>query len=295
VSKKEIGIVKRTKGRVPDRAAGIHGLTARWLFLLFLVAASPLVAAPISIDWEVGDGKTSFNWQGRTWTLQTSTTNADHRVTGDSDGQVDFFMEESSSSGAKVSYSTDLAPSDVLPTEYSLGYIYGSDLASSTPSFSWLEGFLQGPGSSDPSKDQLLVGSDEDNSDSPFAGAIMRDYEGTENSEYLVNTPFGNEGLFTVRSHLDGKATSDVSMTGHPNDVHLTMDLTPTGTPDPYNFDTLLLQMGSYQDSTSFGSQFGATGQQFSFTELSIETVPEPGMTFLLGLCGLAFLARRRK
>jgi hypothetical protein len=222
-------------------------------------------------------------------------TNVDHRVSGDTEGQVDFFMEASGTSGVKISYKTDLAPSDTLPTAYSLGYIYGADLTAATPAFSFLEGYLQGPGSGSDSKNQLLVGSDQGNANSPFAGVITRDYEGNESSNWLNNTPYGNEGLFEVLSRLDGNATNHVSMNGHPNSLDFTTDLTPSGTPDPYNFNALLLQMGSYQDSGSFTTQFGDDGQQFTYTDLSIQTMPEPGMALLFGLCGLVFLVRRRR
>ena len=252
--------------------------------------ASPALATPINIDWETTDTNTpSFTWQGQTFTMQTGTvgTDANHRIVGDSNGQVDFFLEEP----GKVSYKTTLPNISQNPTGHSLGFIYGSDLSQATPSFSNLQGYYQNASSSPNVVSQLLVGSDAFNNNSPFAGTILTDAAGSNTQGFLNNTPYGNEGLFEMDVFDDGNVETTVTMNGVNGSADVDDDLTPSNSISPFRFPSLILQVESFQGATSFSNQFGTTGQKFSYTSLS---VPEPASAALLAFGSLALLRRRR-
>jgi hypothetical protein len=258
-----------TNSALPDRAAG----------------------GTITIDSPGGDtGASSFTWQGLEFTLSDQpgpAVNAPHRVEGDSNGEVSFFLEQP----GKVSYRAILSPSTSLPTRYSLGFRYGEDLSGPTPSFSDLTGFFRRLDSGTEIIQQLLAGSDAGNPDSVFYGSTGRTAAGGSmaNQAFLTNLGFGVDGTFNMLVDPDGTATSSVTA-GGATGANFSVDLTPGGSPDPFFFDELLLQVESFQDSASFEDQFGETGQKFTFTSFQSQTVPEPASLVMFGFTGIGLM-----
>ena len=262
------------------------------------LASSCAMAAAINIDSPGGDtGASSFMWQGLDFTLEDQpegAVNAPHRVNGDSDSEVSFFLEEP----GKVSYRAKLPEFPDNPTSYTLGFKYGEDLTDSTPEFSDLTGFYRRIDSGTEIVQQLLAGSAAGNPGSVFYGTTGRTASGGSmtNQNFLNNLGFGVTGLFEMLVDPDGTAKTSVTEDGVAGSADFTVDLTPGNSPVPFIFDELLLQVESFQGDTSFNDQFGATGQQFTFTSSSVTEVPVPATWLLLagGLIGLV-VAHPRK
>jgi hypothetical protein len=263
--------------------------------------ASPALAQPINITSPGGagvNGTQSFVWQGLTFTLNDQPSGAPtsaHRVSGTSTGELDFFLEEPGT----VSYRAAITPSTSLPTDFSLGFRYGEDLSASTPSFSNLNTLFRRLDSGNEITQQLLAGSDASNPDSVFYGSTGRsagETGGLNNQAFLTNVGFGVDGRFDMRVFPStGDAETSVTATGVAGSADFTRDMTPGMTgPNPFTFGEIILQVQSFQDATSFASQFGSTGQQFTYTDLSIVTIPAPGAAAMIGLAGLAGVRRRR-
>ena len=263
-------------------------------------------AAPINFSSPAGDPSTpgfsapSFTWQGLNFTLGEqpggAVVNAPHSVNGDSNSEISIFLEEP----GKVSYRAVLPDFGNSAVNYSLGFRYGDDLSQSTPSFSDLTGFYRTKDSGTEIVQQLLAGSDAGNPDSVFYGSTGRTAAGGPmgNQAFLTNLGFGVNGRFEMTVMPDGTATSSVTA-GGTTGANFSVDLTPGGTPSPFVFNELLLQVESFQDDTSFASQFGSTGQKFVFTSASVQQVPTPSSILLVatGLAGVlagALLRRRR-
>jgi hypothetical protein len=262
-------------------------------------------AAPINIDSPAGDPTTpgfsapTFTWQGLKFELDGQpggAVNAPHRVQGDSTDEVSIFLEEP----GKVSYRAELPDFGSSALNYALGFRYGDDLTASTPSFSNMTGFYRTIDGGTEIVQQLLAGSDDGNANSVFYGSTGRTAAGgsMQNQAFLNNLGFGVDGLFEMTVLADGTATSSVTA-GGTTGADFSVDLTPSGTPSPFVFDELLLQVESFQDMTSFTSQFGDAGQEFVFTSARIQQVPTPGSMILVvaglaGLLGVTRLQRRR-
>jgi hypothetical protein len=244
------------------------------------------------------NGSQSFVWQGLTFTLNDQPSGAPtsaHRVSGTSTGEIDFFLEEPGT----VSYRATISPSTTLPTDFSLGFRYGEDLTASTPSFSNLNTLFRRIDSGNEITQQLLAGSDISNPNSVFYGSTGRaanETGGLNNQAFLNNVPLGTDGLFEMRVFPStGDAATSVTAAGVMGSADFTRDMNAAGlSPDPFTFNEIILQVQSFQDSTSFGQQFGQTGQKFTYTNLDIVTVPTPGAAGLLGIAGIAATRRRR-
>lgn len=262
----------------------------------FALASSLAVAAPINIDSPGGDtGASSFTWQGLEFTLDNqpgAAVNAPHRIEGNSQDEVNFFLEEP----GKVSYRAELPMFPGSSTRYSLGFRYGEDVTEATPAFSDLTGFYRRISSGTEIVQQLLAGSDENNDDSVFYGTTGRTAVGGSmaNQNFLTNLGFGVDGLFEMRVAPDGTAQTSVTANGVNDSADFEVDLTPGGQPEPFTFNELLLQVESFQDENSFENQFGEAGQKFTFTSANVSQVPVPATWLLLfaGLIGLTIFRR---
>lgn len=210
---------------------------------------------------------------------------------GETDGEISIFLEKP----GKVSYRAELDPSKTLPTEYDLGYRYGEHLTKSTPAFSNMTGFFRRIEDGTEIVQQLLAGSDKENKNSVFYGSTGRTADDGDmaNQAFLNDLGFGVDGNFNMLVDPDGTATSSVTAGGSTG-ANFEVDLTPGGTPDPFTFNELILQV-EHQGET-FGDQIGDTGQKFTFTSFSSRAVPSPTAAFggLMLLGGLALRRRRR-
>ena len=261
-----------------------------------VLAAGVASGQTIGFDSPGGDtGASSFIWQGLEFTLDDqpgSAVNAAHRVEGDSSGELSILLKDP----GKVSYKATIALSTSLPTQFDLGFRYGEDLSAPTPAFSDMTGFFRRISGGTEIVQQMLAGSDAANPTSVFYGTTGRTAAGGSmmNQAFLTDLGFGVDGNFSMLVDPDGTADTSVTAAGVSGSADFSVDLTPGGTPDPFTFNEIILQVESFQDATSFEGQFGETGQRFTFTGLSIETVPTPGAAALLGLGGLAAARRRR-
>ena len=250
----------------------------------------------INIDSPGGDtGASSFDWRGLTFVLDNQpgpAVNAEHRVVGDSNGDVSIFLEQP----GKVSYRAVLDPSMTKPTEYNLGFRYGEDLSASTPAFSNMTGFFRRLEGGTEIVQQLLAGSDAGNPNSVFYGTTGRTAAGGSmmNQQFLNNVMFGADGNLNMLVDTDGTAETSVTAAGEPGSADFNIDLTPGGTPDPFFFNELILQVESFQGDVSFGDQFGETGQKFTFTNFNARTIPLPHPAAIAGV-GLGVVALRRR
>jgi hypothetical protein len=274
-----------------------------------LLVSGPALAGSQLVNYSggaVGSGAPSFSWQGFDFTLNSQpsgSTTAAHRVVQQSDGSIDIFLEESTSGQNKVTYKTDLPDVGGRPALNTVDFQYGDDLSSSTPSYSFAQPFYRtfdGNGISTAVAPQS--GSDQGNANSPFTGVQGRaaDYPGSGGfgqSDYVNNHQLGAEASFSMLTQPNGEVDASVSVPS--GTAGLDFDLTPGGSVEPFQFNELLLQAGSFQDSTSFQNQFGDTGQKFSFLSVSSKAVPLPTSAWmglsLLGLIGGAAAWRRFK
>jgi hypothetical protein len=279
------------------------------------VFASMGSAHAISVDWSSGDPTASnpgpsFIWQGLEFTLNGEpgpSETADHRVTGDSTGQIDFFLKEP----GLATYKADLPDFGSAGAINSLSWIYGEDLNSPTSSFSFVQGLFR---KLEPTKigsereitlGALAGSSPQDSSASPFNGVNGR---ASNEGGGLTNIAFNDAGDYGAEATLDftsasnGQVNGTVSVdnTTQPDQsVSFSKNFEPTGDIRPFQFDELLLQVGSFQSTNDFNNQFGRTGQKFSFTGASTKAVPLPTSAWmglsLLGLIGGAAAWRRFK
>ena len=270
----------------------LHLIVAVGLMTGFIGSAA---ASGISIDSPGGDtGASNFTWQGLDFTLDDQpgpAVNAPHRVAGDSNGEISFFLE----TPGKVSYRAALPGFANSAVNYALGFRYGDDLTASTPSFSDMTGLYRTIDNGTEIVQQLLAGSDANNLDSVFYGSTGRTAAGGSmaNQAFLTSLGFGVDGVFEMTVAPDGTATSSVTA-GGTTGANASVDLTPGGQPSPFGFNELILQVESFQDATSFGQQFGSTGQEFVFTSASVTSVPVPStiVFIIVGLAGLVGIGR---
>ncbi len=96
---------------------------------------------------------------------------------------------------------------------------------------------------------------------------------------------------------VDGGGNLDTRVTIGGETASLALDLTPNDEVQPFHFEELLLQAGSFQPRDSFAKQFGDSGQQFTYLDGGVTSVPSPGTLALLlaGIVGIAGAAGARR
>lgn len=270
----------------------------RLLFAVPFIAvgfAGGAAAAPISID--VGNGLPSdppqFTWQGLTFELQNqpgSRVSADHRVEGDTEGNLDIILEEGQSEAtgpsSKVTYGTSFSGA----SHFKLGF---EQLSEETSTFSNLQGYFRRPDEGQATVVQLLVGVDTGNPGSPFAGLNTRaDNEtGFPVNDFVDNTPLEASGHFQMDTQPDGTTTAQVDIDGRQARIERDMS-----TLTDFEFTELLLQVETFQSDSEFQSQF-PEGQTFTYTNVAVPG-PMSAAMFAVGLAciaGLGAAIRRHK
>jgi len=245
-------------------------------------AISPVTAEPISISsqstGDPGANPPSFTWQGLDFTLQNQPgpkESAAHRVSGQSDGDLNITLEEGKStatgSSAKVTYGTSLPEA----SHFKLGF---EQLDNEADDFANLQGFFRDfAGSDNNTVVQLLVGTDSGNLNSPFAGLNTRSQSESsfQGNKFVNNTPDGAPGGFELDTNSDGTTSGTVRIDGR--SANVTRDLSPSSN---FAFDELLLQVETFQPDSEFQSTF-ANGQTFTYTSA---TVPVPRSLTLLAV-----------
>jgi hypothetical protein len=262
----------------------IRGITAHLAAAATLAVAAPAVAAPFSFD--VGNGVPGnvpqFTWQGLTFELQNQPagrTSADHRVSGDSEGNLNITLEEGQSgatgSSAKVTYGARVTGK----SHFKLGF---EQLDAETDNFANLQGFFRNNTGTNNTVVQLLVGTDSTNPGSPFAGVQTR-AEGESSfqvSDFVDNTPLGASGTFELDTEPDGTTSGTVRIDG--STASVTRDLS---TLNNFEINDFLLQVETFQPDSEFQTDF-PDGQTFTFTSA---TVPGPASIGLVA-AGLVIL-----
>jgi len=174
---------------------------------------SPSGTAGTLIDYAGGPPGTnppSFTFNGISFELNSqpdSRKTAEHKVVRTANGSIEIRLKEgqNSSTGpsAKVTYAADLPDTT---QDVSLDYTYGNNLSGPTPKFSNLQAFFRrDPAKRNPNtpagavKSQFLVGSDETNPDSAFAGNIARQFnQNQETAKFVTNAGYPTSGNFQL-------------------------------------------------------------------------------------------------